>query len=190
MTLYMKESEQEMVDWLAHPMEFGEYPIEIQEIHQEETPWPLFDERVCLSFCRYKMKDGATSIGMTGPITWSFLGDDLRGFSIEELKRLYAGWYISFMAINSTNYAEEENNKRQRATEENLKRSTKGFENIVDYLSFGELVFYAYKCRREDKDFIIVTDSKNKLEYEADSKYLRLPPLYYFLGWLFFDGKL
>ena len=186
----MKQSEQEMAKWLAHPMEFGEPPVEINEIHQELTPWPLFDEQVNLSFHRYKMKDGFSSIGMTGPITWSFLGDNLNGFSMDELKRLYAGWHISFMAVNSRNYSREENHKRQMATEEQLKKKIDGFEKIVEYLSFGELVFYAYKYKREGKDIIVATDRENKLEYEAESKYLRLPPLYYFLGWLFFEGKL
>jgi hypothetical protein len=186
----MKQSEQEMAEWLAHPMEFGETPVEINEIHQEVTPWPLFDEQVSLSFHRYKMKDGFSSIGMTGPITWSFLGDVLSGFSIEDLKRLYAGWHISFMAINSSGYSIEESKKRQQSTEIKLQKSINGFEKIVEYLSFGELVFYAYKYKREGKDFVVATDGEDKLEYEEGSKYLRLPPLYYFLGSLFFDGKL
>ena len=86
----MKQSEQEMADWLAHPMEFGEPPEHVEEIHCEKTYWPLFDKKIDLSFHRYRMKDGFSSIGMTGPITWSFLGDDLSGFTMEELKRLYA----------------------------------------------------------------------------------------------------
>jgi hypothetical protein len=109
---------------------------------------------------------------------------------MDELKRLYAGWHISFMAVNSSNYSREENNKKQIATEEQLKKKIDGFEKVVEYLSFGELVFYAYKYKRAGKDMIIATDRENKLEYESDSKYLRLPPLYYFLGWLFFEGKL
>ena len=186
----MKQSEQEMAKWLAHPMEFGEPPIEISEVYQELTPWPLFDEKVNLSFHRYKMKNGASSVGMTGPITWSFLRDDLNGFSFEDLKRLYAGWHISFMAVNSSGYSREENKKRQQSTETKLQQSVNGFEKIVEYLSFGELVFYAYKYKREGKNFVVATDGEDKLEYEEGSKYLRLPPLYYFLGSLFFEGKL
>ena len=36
----------------------------------------------------------------------------------------------------------------------------------------------------------VASDGENELVYEAGSKYLRLPPLYYFLGSLFFAGKL
>jgi hypothetical protein len=186
----MKSSEQEMANWLAHPMEFGEPPEEIEEIHQEKTQWPLFDEKVEIAFHRYRMKDGFSSIGMTGPITWSFVGDDLSGFTTEELKRLYAGWYIAFLAVNSPNYSREQEEQERQTVEEKLRRKLAGFVGVVDFLSFGELVFYAYKIKRGDEEVIIATDRTNKMEYEAESKYLRLPPLYYFLGSLFFEGKL
>ncbi|MEZ4662387.1 MAG: hypothetical protein R2911_32960 [Caldilineaceae bacterium] len=186
----MKKSEQELANWLAHPLEFGEPPLEVNEIHQEETSWLLIDEQVSLSFHRYIMKDGFSSVGMTGPITWSFLGDDLSDFSMEDLKRLYAGWHISFMAINSANYSKEENDKKQQATAEILTRTVDGFSTIIEYLSFGELAFYAYEYIRDNHKFVVATDRENQSEFGVDSKYLRFPLLYYFLGSLFFEGKL
>jgi len=186
----MNRSEQEMSQWLAHPMEFGEPPEEIQEIHREKTHWPLFDEKVELVFHRYRMKDGFTSIGMTGPITWSFVGDDLSGFSMDELKRLYAGWYIAFAALNSPKHSHERNREKREALAETLKEEQAGFIRVMDYLSFGELVFYAYKVKQNSDELVIATDRENRMEYKAGSKYLRLPPLFYFLGSLFFEGKL
>jgi hypothetical protein len=186
----MNRSEQEMSQWLAHPMEFGEPPEEIQEIHREKTHWPLFDEKVELVFHRYRMKDGFTSIGMTGPITWSFVGDDLSGFSMDELKRLYAGWYIAFTALNSPNHSHERNREEREALAERLKEEQAGFVRVMDYLSFGELVFYAYKVKQNGNELVIATDTETRTEHKAGSKYLRLPPLFYFLGSLFFEGKL
>jgi len=186
----MKQSEQKMAEWLAHPLEFGERPEEVEEIHRESTPWPLFDEEVDLAFHRYRMKDGFTSIGMTGPITWSFLGDNLSGFTMEELKRLYAGWYISFAALNSPDYSREQNKRERKALEEKLRQEEEGFVEILDYLRINDLVFYTYRIRRDDVDLFIATDTTHKTEYEAGSKYLRLPPHYHFLGSLFFEGKL
>lgn len=187
----MNRDEKEMAEWLASPLEFGEMPQTIREIHRETTSWPLFDEQVQLVFHRYRMKDGFQSIGMTGPITWSFLGDDLSGFDIEELKRLYAGWYISFVAINSRGYSEERCEKQRKALEAELKGAGAGFAGVVAYLSFGELIFYAYRqVDANGEQTTIATDTIDRLEYAADSKYLRLPPLYFFLGSLFFQGKL
>ena len=186
----MKSSEQEMARWLAHPMEFGQPPVEIKEIHRERTAWPLFDKPVTLAFHRYRMPDGFSGIGMTGPITWSFLGDDLSGFSMEELKRLYAGWYISFAAVNASNYSRTRQEEERRALVTRLREAQADFLDVEDYLSFGELVFYAYKVRRGDEEVVIATDGETRTEYEAGSRYLRLPSLYYFLGTLFFEGKL
>lgn len=186
----MKNSEQEMANWIAHPMEFGELPEEIEEIHREKTPWPLLDEEVEIAFHRYRMKDGFSSIGMTGPITWSFLGDDLSSFTTEELKRLYAGWYIAFAAVNSSNYSKKQNDQERQALEQELREKKGEMTKVIDYLSIGELVFYAYQIKHGDQKMVIATDRTNQKEYETGSKYLRLPPLYYFLGMLFFDGKL
>jgi hypothetical protein len=186
----MKRSEQDMATWLAHPMEFGEPPEAIEEVHRETTPWPLFDKPVALAFHRYRMKDGFSGIGLTGPITWSFIGDDLRGFTPDELKRLYAGWYIAFAAVNDANYSRERNKQERQALEARLREKLAGFIGVVDYLSFGELVFYAYKIKQGDEEVVIATDRTDTMAYEAGSKYLRLPPLYYFLGSLFFEGKL
>ena len=179
-----------MANWLAHPMEFGEPPEAIEEIYRERTYWPLFDQKVTLAFHYYRMKDGFSSIGMTGPITWSFLGDDLSGFTMEELKRLYAGWYIAFAAVNSPNYDRQQNKQARQALEEKLRYTQPSFIKIVDYLAFGALVFYAYTITRDGKELTLATDGTEQMTYEAQSKYLRLPPLYYFLGSLFFEGKL
>lgn len=185
----MNRSEQEMADWLAHPMEFGEAPEEVQEIHRERTQWPLLDDEVELVFHRYRTKDGFTSIGMTGPITWSFLGDDLRGFTMGELKRLYAGWYINFAAVNSSGYSVEQNRREKESLAKQLRETLEGFVKIVDYVRAGELVFYAYRARRDRQEVVVATDTAEDLVYEPESKYLRLPPLYYFMGAWFFEDQ-
>ena len=57
---------------------------------------------------------------------------------------------------------------------------------MIDYLSSGGLVFYAYKIKRGEGEIVVAADRTNRHEYQAGSKYLRLPPLYHFLGSLFF----
>jgi hypothetical protein len=185
----MNESEKEMSNWLASPMEFGEHPIQIKEIHREKTVWPLMDGQVDLVFHKYQYKNGYIGIGMTGPITCSFLEIDISGFEMWELKRLYAGWYIALKAIHSPAYSRKNNNKEKEDLEKRLKKEKPGFIEILDYLSFGKLIFYAYSINQEGKEIVIVTNTKYKSEFEKGSKYLRLPPLYYFLGGLFYDGS-
>jgi hypothetical protein len=93
-------------------------------------------------------------------------------------------------AVNSPNYSREQNQQGRQAVEAKLKKEQEGFIGIVDYLELGELVFYAYKVKHGDDEVVIATDTKNQMQYEVGSKYLRLPSLYYFLGSLFFEGKL
>ena len=186
----MNRSEKQMAVWLAHPQEFGEPPRKVHQIHHEKTVWPLLDRRVDLAFHEYETQGGYRGIGMTGPITWSFLDIDLGVFSMAELKRLYAGWYISFRALNSPAYSAERNRQRSAFQGARLGREVKGYIEMLDYLSFGDLVYYAYKVRRDGAEAVVVTDTKTKAEYAVGHKYLRLPPLFYFLGSLFYDGEM
>jgi cellobiose phosphorylase len=109
---------------------------------------------------------------------------------LTELKRLYAGWYISFTAVNASNYSRTRQKEERRALAARLREAHADFLDVEDYLSFGELVFYAHKVQRGDEALVIATDGETQIEYKAKSRYLRLPPLYYFLGTLFFEGKL
>ena len=106
----MDESEQAMANWLAHPLEFGELPVEINRIHSEITRWPMVD---------------------------------------------------------NSNFIE-----------------------IVDFLHFGQLVFYSAKYKSGNSHKVVSVFENHRLELDADSKYLDLPPLYYFVGKLFYDGNL
>jgi hypothetical protein len=186
----MNDMEKTMAEWLAHPMEFDQPPIEIAEIHREKSEWPLFDEPVEVAFHRYKMDSGFVGVGMTGPITWSFIGDGMDGFSPDELKRLYAGWYVAFLTVNSEKYSAKDDEKEQKALAKKLKKDLPDFVELKEYLRVGELIFYAYASERVGAKITTAIYADERLEYEADSKYLRLPPLYYFIGSLFFDGKL
>jgi hypothetical protein len=93
-----------------------------------------------ISLHRYRMPDGFSSIGITGPITWSFIGDDLRGFTMAEVKRLYAGWYIAFFALRSAGYSLERNQRERKALAQELGGQEAGFVRVREYLAFGELV--------------------------------------------------
>lgn len=186
----MNQDEKTMAEWLAHPMEYNHLPEELREIHREKTEWPLCDEKVELVFHEYKMDGKTSGIGMTGPITWSFIGDDLKGFSFEELKKMYAGWYVSFLTLQAENYSRKAVEKAQKQREKNLKKNVPGFDRVVDFLLVGDLEFYAYKMKGDPSAGVVCVFDADRLEYEAGSKYLRLPPLYYFIGDLFFSGKL
>lgn len=187
----MNSEEEKMAEWLAHPMEFGKPPEKIKEIYRVETDWPLFDEKVTFALHSYEMENKYSAIGMTGPITWSFLDIKFDQFSPEELKVLYAGWHVNFIAINSENYSPEKSQEKQNEILQQLSSNVPGFIEIVDFLYIGDLLFYAYTVKNDQNDILTIAEyDDERIEFELNSKYLQLPPLYYFIGTLFFDGKL
>ncbi len=60
--------------------------------------------------------------------------------------------------MNDASYSRERNEQERQALETRLREKLAGFIRIVDYLSFGELVFYAYKIKRGDEEVVIATD--------------------------------
>ncbi|HKE95102.1 MAG TPA: hypothetical protein VKB34_12390 [Povalibacter sp.] len=187
----MSKAETEMSNWLAHPNEFGEGPAEIREIHRELTDWPLEDQKVELVLHRYRMADGFTSIGMTGPITWSFLGDGvLDGLSMDEIKRAYAGWYVSFLAVQQNSAQSQQIEARRQDVLRQLQSGNPAIQDVTEFLPIGQLLFYVYKEKRGDREMVVATDQQFPREYPADSQFLKLPVLYNYIGSLFFEGRL
>ncbi len=187
----VSSDEQRMTEWLAHPSEFGEPPVEIQEIHREVTDWPLADRKVEIVLYRYRMEDGHVGIGMTGPVTWSFLGEGvLDGLSYDEMKRAYAGWYVSFLAVQQHTGEEQKFDARRRELSEKLRAANENFIEITEFQPVGNLLFYAYREKRGSEEITIATDQERPREYDAGSKFLKLPVLYNYIGSLFFEGYL
>jgi hypothetical protein len=189
----LNRSEKEMSAWLAHPMEYGKPPLEIKEIHREKTAWPFTDGKVEVVFHEFKMDEQRSNIGMTGPITWSFR-TDLHGFSMEEIKKIYAGWYVSFMTTQAENFSKEQHELEWKNMDEYLKERIPGFISIKEFLHVesADLLFYTYvKEEGGKKQFVSMYDDDEPIEFvqEEDSKYLKLPSLYYFIGNLFFSDK-
>jgi hypothetical protein len=187
----MNADEKRMSEWLAHPNEFGERPVEINEIHRELTEWPLEDGKVEIVLHRYRMKDGHVGVGMTGPITWTFLGDGvLDGLSTDEMKRAFAGWYVSFLAVQQHTGESEQIEARRRELTAKLKADNPNVMEVTEFQPVGNLLFYAYREKRGSEEVVVATDREFPREYAADSRFLRLPVLYNYIGSLFFEGRL
>jgi hypothetical protein len=150
----------------------------------------MIDEKVELKFHRYLMKDGYQSVGMTGPVTWTFFEADMQLLTFEEMKYLFAGWYINFYAIQSGSIDYEISDKAKDDLTKKLSIEDGSFVQIVDYLHFGALVFYSAKYRTASDHKIVSVFEEHNLELNSGSKYLDLPPLYYFIGKLFYEGLL
>ena len=186
----MTTSEQAMATWLASPMEFGEAPIDVHEIYREQTDWPLSRGKVELAFYRYTMANGYVGLGMTGPITWSFEGGEAQaGLSFEDLKRIFAGWYIAFRAGDGRNVDPLQIETRKAALLKELQQRNKNIVAMVGYLPVGDRLFYAFKETRGATEVVVATDAVHPRDYPTESPFLKLPVLYHYVGSLFFEGQ-
>jgi hypothetical protein len=181
-----KKQEKVMAEWLAHPLEYGEVPSHVEQFYRERTWWPVLDKRTTVYFHRCTFENGEQVIGMTGPATWCFANVDLSDFTPEELKEIFAGWYVSSLASNASDSVTQ---KGRELVEEKLE-GTPGYKGIVEYLGLDPYLFYAYRQTVDGVEYTIATNTVHERQYPPDDKYLRLPVLFHFVGWLFFSGKL
>ncbi len=101
------QAQSELINWLAHPDEFGRPPDEIKLLDARELYWPPTKDRrsVWLFAYRYDVEDGETGpshnayqngVGMVGSITFSLLGETHPGMSAEDIYALHCCWELEY----------------------------------------------------------------------------------------------
>lgn len=182
-----------MSKWLAHPQEFGEEPVEISEVFRGETEWWPREKPIEVVFHKYRMRNGYVGIGMTGPITWSFV-DNLPwdNFSIEDLKRFYLGWYICAPQMESPEYNPEQNALEKQRLEASLMKADSRVLQVVQYLHVGNLVFFVTRVKEgEEEKFEAFFGAEERLtcptSFTNNNSYMIL---YHLVGGLFLEKKI
>jgi hypothetical protein len=180
-----------MIEWLAHPLEFGAPPVQIEEIHRENSKWPWVEGETEIVFFRYQAADGFVGIGLTGPITWSFMAEGMAEFDIADLKRLFAGWYIAFGIVQSDDYSPEDAEAERQRLADQLAREDPHFIGITEYLRINEMFVVSYRTQRDGREVEVARtyddEGVSEWVYELNSPYMRVPIHYYVLGHIFFD---
>jgi hypothetical protein len=91
--------EQQMADWLAHPMEFGVRP-EMVRFKRTYTANLITYGDVQIHLVDYKMPDGIIGRGFVNDnLTWSFLGEPVNSINDDDLFVAYCGWAWLFPAL-------------------------------------------------------------------------------------------
>ncbi|GHO77375.1 hypothetical protein KSD_51460 [Ktedonobacter sp. SOSP1-85] len=179
----------EMADWLAHPMEFGERPTEAHVIYENEVQWPSVGFTK-IFLVQYEMSNGVKGIGFTGPITWSFIAIDWENwtsFTHEELIYCYAGWYIQFTLSHQENYVSESTPEAKQEFFERLRRD--GYQDLLLKDQFtldndeGGTSFYTVEANKDGKSFYAIGTVGEYKIYEKELVPMKhLPPFFYYLG--------
>jgi hypothetical protein len=181
----MKRSEKKLYEWLCHPLEYGKPPVKIEEVFHEKTIWPLKTGKVGFSLVKFHMDEKTTNIGMTGPTTYC-LYCNLSNYNMEEIKYIYAGWYflrISDM-LDSINNKDNYKKERQEISEFLLSKRA-DYKELFELIIIGDLYFYSYKTN--DDNIMIYEYADVQWEMNKNSKFKDSPPMFYFVGLLFFQ---
>jgi hypothetical protein len=175
----------QIANWLFHKL--GEKPVKQRLIDETEVSWPFEEQPVKIFLIHYRMRNGLEGIGITGPITWSFLGlDDWTQLTPEDWVYCYVGWFIQFFFINSQTYLQINNKEKAESFVSDLIKQgiiEAQFYRICDVLQLGEdLTYYAIEAICQGEQVYLVGTQENYIFYNKDFPPMQLPPLLYFLG--------
>lgn len=97
--LNKRQIEEQMAEWLAHPMEFGVKPESVRFKRTYNARLITYGD-VQIHLVYYKMPDGITGRGFVNEgLTWSFLGEAVNLIDDDDLFVAYCGWAWLFPAL-------------------------------------------------------------------------------------------
>ena len=93
--------EEQMAEWLAHPMEFGVRP-EMVRLKRTYTAELVTYGNVQIHLVDYRMPSATIGRGLViDSLTWSFLGDHVNLINDDDLFVAYCGWAWLFPALQA-----------------------------------------------------------------------------------------
>ena len=187
---------QKMIEWIEHPAEFNRPPSEIKVQRKIHCQWPGFDDDINIYFHEFKMEDGSEHLGISGPIQWAFRGSNLKDFSEDEQKWIFAGWFMTWLIDNGHmpgKAPEEDKNELALSLVEKFEGVTSA--EIVSKLNCQDgHLFYVIQLNREETGNYVLFELSNIsgggfLEIEMDKwQDNELDPIYYCIGKSLFEG--
>ena len=96
-----RQIEEDMAEWLAHPMEFGVRPEMVRYKRTYNATLITYGD-VQIHLVDYKMPDGIVGRGFVNDnLTWSFFGEQVNSIKDEDLFVAYCGWAWLFPALQA-----------------------------------------------------------------------------------------
>jgi hypothetical protein len=175
--------EQEMADWLAHPMEFGVPPktVRLKRTYRGEV---ITQGAVTIHLVEYEMPDGTLGRGfVNGSLTWSFPGDDINAIADDDLMVAYCGWAWLFPATQAGNVPSEfESLTEERAFTE--KKLADGFADVQlgSRYQIGTSELFEFKGTSNGQQFVGAGNTESEVVFAATDPKAALPPIYFLLG--------
>ena len=175
--------EQQMADWLAHPMEFG-VPPEMVRFKRTYTARLVTYGDVQIHLVDYKMPGGVTGRGFVNDnLTWSFLGEPVNLINDDDLFVAYCGWAWLFPALQQgtvqTIFASSGEESKFLA-----KKQQEGITDIevLSRYKIGTSELTEFVARHNGSLVKGAGDSTAEVLFTATDARSNLPSIYFLLG--------
>lgn len=175
--------EEELANWLAHPLEFGVRPKAVRLKRTYKTEF-IGRGIVEIHLVEYTMPDGVEGRGFVfDSLTWSFLGESVNLIQDDDLFTAYCGWAWLFPALQAGNVqtafssADEEPRLLAKLGDEGLEDIRLG-----DRYKIGTSELFEFTAVKEGKIIKGVGDSEDGVRFESDDPRSALPAIYFLLG--------
>ena len=177
-----RKYEDEMAEWLAHPMEFGVPPKSVR--HKRTYKGTLVgDGPTEIHMVEFVMPNGTAGRGFVNPpLTWSFIGD-MSGISDDELLMAYCGWAWLFPRMQAgsvlTSFPSEGEEARYIA-----RKQSEGFADIevTGRYKIGTSELFEIKCTHGGQPAKCAGNTEGDTAIAAADPCYKLPSIYFFLG--------
>lgn len=175
--------EEEMAEWLAHPMEFGVQPAIVRFKRTYRAKLITYGN-VQIHLVHYEMPDGTIGRGFVNDgLTWSFLGEPVNSIKDDDLFVAYCGWAWLFPALQKgtvqTNFVS--NGEEARFL---TKKQGEGLSEIqvTDRYKIGTSELTGFLAKRQDRAVRCAGDSTAEVLFTDDDPRFNLPSIYFLLG--------
>lgn len=174
-------------EWLSHPNEHGRPPERAAIVWRGQRAWPFVDKPQDVYLVEFSYS-GERGIAVAGPITWAFLSIDFARFAHEDLVKLYAGWYIQFMMLNTPEGQKAQGKKSSDSDIANA-LTAQGFTSIEvdDSVQIGDDTYFAARAMKDGASVIAAGYAGSVKTYDPGMTQMLLPPLYWYLGSTFYS---
>ena len=178
-----RKAEQQMAEWLAHPLEFGVRPSKVR--HKRTYKADLISQGVvAIDLVEYTMPGGISGRGfVNGSLTWSFMGNEVNAIKDDHLFVAYCGWAWLFPALHAgtvkTDFLSETEEARFTA-----KKRQEGFADlqIGDRYKIGTSELFEFAGTMRGKRVRGAGDLESEVSFAEEDPRFNLPSIYFLLG--------
>lgn len=172
-----------MRSWLLDAVDFKDEPQNMELLDSYVVVWPRDNDKQQAHLVRFEMKSGFIGVGLTGPVTWCFVGEvPFDAMDTDLILLLYLGWYIMFLVQKAERYQDPVDFNNKLDVYRILEIYGVSEMREVDKFAFIDSMYYEIRGVYDSKPCRIVSQDNDYLFINAEDIPDLIPALYWVLG--------